>query len=360
MHERERGRESFEISEFFKKDLENEIILNFNNLIDRTEYEEIVYSVFGASAGKRGRITAARVHKEVEKLVRQYRMRSKKEILQKVMTSLRPLPSEVELLRNLVKKSYNTLMEDPVRLKINALVREGTTDFRMVLSALRRDNIEIDKEVIGKILVRAVNEYELSRAKVSRSPRKVSKIDLSLRSGMSPLKKRLKEQMRKTLMRKARFKKEQFMKAECPKFRFKLTDKSVDNDRQILEHSGETEYTHVAVRTEITHNKMTDMQVTCTDKQAKQGAGINIFELRKMTQDEKKFTYLQRWLKKAFIQMHYMNIQEVIWFLQGVLNERFGLPDEISNLLSTHFIQLLKDFDRSINKAVIEKALEKV
>ncbi len=46
LRERAQGREQFDIADLFRRDLEDEIVNNFDNMIKRQEYENIILKLF--------------------------------------------------------------------------------------------------------------------------------------------------------------------------------------------------------------------------------------------------------------------------------------------------------------------------
>jgi len=366
LREKEKGRESFDNSDFFDRDLEEEIIGNFDYKIGIPEYEELVYNVFGAKTRGGTKITEGRVHKEVRKLIRQYRIRSKKKILQRLAAIFHPLPSQVELLRDLMNTSYDNVMQEPLRIKITSLVRDGIRDFRRIMSVLRRENYEVNKDIIENIYHKTIADLEKSKAKYSRSPivrGKSNKLKIELDYAPdkdSPLKRRLREQMRKTLTRKARFKKQRFIKKECPKFRFKQESSNFVDNNRVLVFSGQTDYATLSVKTVLSSNRIITMEVSCRRHDLAQGAVIDITQLQKIATADQRSSFLQRWLKNAVKHAKYESIPEVMWFIMSVLNSKFGLPPEVSAYLKRNFIGHVTELDKTLEKNLIEKALEQV
>lgn len=358
LREREHGRESFQISDFFKKDLEDEIVNNFNNTINRQEYEETILGLFGARRTKKIKITKGLVHREVEKLVRQYRMRSRKEIFQKLVDTLQPLPLEYELLRDLIINSYNILMRDTFKNRIYSMVREGTTDIKVVLSALHREKFDIDRDEVKIFIDKSIKDLEKLKKKYKRDPRK-GKVKLVYPAEtVSPVKQRLKENLRKSLIGKAQFKKQYFIKKECPKFKFSLAENVIENDMRVLVHSGEIKSGAVRVKTLMSNARVSDVRISCLIKGGKRGVMVSVAEFQKIVANKQAEDYLQRWLKNANKQLEFSNIQEINWFLMSVLNDRFGLPGAVSRFLRGRFVIHLFELSKNLTKYIIEKALE--
>jgi len=358
LREREHGRESFQISDFFKEDLEDEIVNNFNNTINRQEYEEIVLGLFGTRRTKKIKITKGLVHKEVEKLVRQYRMRSRKEIFQKLVDTLQPLPLEYGLLRDLIINSYKVLMRDTFKNRIYSMVREGTTDIKVVLNALHREKFDIDRDEVKRLIDKSIKDLEKLKKKYKRGPRK-DKVKLAYPTEIiSPVKQRLKENLRKSLIGKAQFKKQHFIKKECPKFKFSLAENVIENDMRILVHAGEIKSGVVRVKTLMSNTRILDVQISCLIKGGKRGVMVSVAEFQKIVANKQTEDYLQRWLKSANKQLGFENIQEINWFLMSVLNDRFGLPGSVSRFLRGRFVIHLFNLSKNLTKLIIEKALE--
>ncbi|MFC1556983.1 hypothetical protein ACFL6I_09920 [candidate division KSB1 bacterium] len=361
MREKDKGREQFEISDFFRKELKEEIVSNFENRITIPEYEKVVYSLLGGKTEK-SRITENMVYQEVQKLIRQYRMRSKKQILQKIAAKFRPLPSQIDQLRDFLNSSYNKLMKEPLYHKITAIVRDGITDKRRLFGVLRREHYDVDKEIIEETYNRVLGEQEKKKSRFSRGTRKSIKfdVDYNIRDTQSQAKKRLREQMKNTLIRKTRYKKQRFVTIECPKFRFKQTKESIEDEKIILEHEGEVKSSRIIVKSTISKSRVLELNIICARTNAKQGAVINVFEFQKYTGKKQAGPFLQRWVKNVVSHMPYSNIQEIIWFLSSILNEKFGLPSETGKYLKTNFLPHLGELDKTINHYVIEKALEQI
>lgn len=360
LRERDQGKENFEISDFFKPGLETEILNNFDNAISRKEYEETVLALFGAK-GRRGNITLGAVKKEVNKLIRQYRMRSKKQILQKLIAQFQPVPSDVQLLRDYVVESYNKAMKEPLKLKIASYVKEGTTNLRNVMSILRREKYDIDQRFVKEILEKIIKDFERTRRKLQRgkTSRSTVKKFATDRSSVAS-KKRLRDQMQKSLIRKTKNKKSRFIREKCPKFRFELEENIVEDTIRTLIYSGKKGTTEISVKTSLDKDKITDVEILFLKKSSKKPSVFSIGEFLKAIEDNQKDAFLQHWLKSANKQAKFTNVQELIWYLQSILNERFNLPEGIANYLDKRFVQHLIELDLNLTKYVIEKALENV
>ncbi|KPK89025.1 hypothetical protein AMJ80_10350 [bacterium SM23_31] len=358
LREREQGRELFKISDFFRKELEDEIVNNFGNMINRQEYEETVLELFGAKRSKKVKITKMLVYKEVENLIRKYRLRSRKEIFQKLIAKLQPLPLEYELLRDFVIESYNYLIRETLLYRISSMVREGTTDLRKVMSAIRLENFDVDRNEIKRLLDKCIEDLEKLKKKYKREPKR-GKIELTYPAEVvSPVKQRLKENMRKSLIHKAQFKKQRFIKNECPKFKFALVENKIENDMRVLVHSGEVESGVIRVKTMLFNNRVTDVQIACLKIGSTRGVMVSVAEFQKTVAVKQTDASLQRWLKSANNQMGFPNIQTLNWFLMSVLNDRFKLPEGVSNYLKGRFVIHLINLDKNLTKYIVEKALE--
>ena len=357
LKEKEQGRDKFEISDFFKKNLVNEILNNFSNAISHQEYEDAVLEIFGQKRQKNISIPKGRIQKEVEKLIKQYRMRSKKKILQKLIVQFSPQADELPQINEYTTEVYNKLMKDPITRRITSLVKDGTTDLRRVLSVLSREGYDFDKDVIKKILDKAVLDSEKSKSKYSRGGRKAGAIGFD--DPDSPVKKRLRQQMQKSLVRKARYRKQRFIRVECPKFKFELVDNTPnENDMRTIIYSGTRSKSNITVKTLLTGNRITDVQISCLKEKQKKGSVINVAEFQKSVANKEGDAFLQQWLKAANNQINFSNVQELIWFLMSILNDRFGLSEGLTKYLKDRFVIHLANLDKSLTQYVIEKALE--
>jgi len=360
LREREQGNEVFKIADFFKKELEDRIVEDFDHIISKEEYEYTILSLFGVGKRKRTKITKGLVHKEVDKLIRQYRLRSKKQILQKLIEHFTPLPVEIEKLHDYMIESYNISMREPLQIKITALVKEGTTELRRVMNFLRRENFEVEEDIVKETLEKIISDLEKSKIKYKRERRtvKAEETSLSADNYLSPVRVRLREQMRKSLIKKAKFRRQRFIKNECPKFKFNLLKTSFENNMQALEYIGKRGDGAIMIKILLANERIADIQINCIKKGELYGAMINIAEFQKSAAANQGEAYLQRWLKTANKQLEFANIQESIWFLIGILNDRFGLPVGVSNYLKKNFVQQLIELDKNFAQYVIEKALE--
>ena len=238
------------------------------------------------------------------------------------------------------------------------MVREGTTDLRKVMSAIRLENFDVDRNEIKRLLDKCIEDLEKLKKKYKREPKR-GKIELTYPAEVvSPVKQRLKENMRKSLIHKAQFKKQRFIKNECPKFKFALVENKIENDMRVLVHSGEVESGVIRVKTMLFNNRVTDVQIACLKIGSTRGVMVSVAEFQKTVAVKQTDASLQRWLKSANNQMGFPNIQTLNWFLMSVLNDRFKLPEGVSNYLKGRFVIHLINLDKNLTKYIVEKALE--
>ncbi|MCP4723830.1 MAG: hypothetical protein GY863_02280 [bacterium] len=357
MSEQEKGNESFEVADFLDIELEDRIIKNFNNIINRDEYENVISDLFGKIDRKKSSVSTAALQKEIDKLIRQYRVRSKKAIFDKLVEKFTPPRDEYPIISEVIKERYRKLMRDPLTKKIASMVKAGTRELRMVTSVLRREKYDADSEFIEELLNKALSDLDRTKKKYQRGGARSKKFKID---DPSPMKERLREQMRKSMMQKSRYNKQRFMRKECPSFRFEQTDSTTDNEMRALVHSGDYKKSVISIKTLLTNDRITDVQVTVAKSGKTQGATLNVTEFQKSVTAKQGEAFLQRWLKTAIKHVQLNNIQEVIWFLASVLNDRFGLPEGVSRYLSTRLVDHMNGLDRFLTKFVIDKAVENV
>ncbi len=114
----------------------------------------------------------------------------------------------------------------------------------------------------------------------------------------------------------------------------------------------------ITVKTLLTTNKITDVVINCSKKKLKRGAEISIGEFLNNVANGKGDIFLQHWLKRTNKQLSFSNIQELIWFMMSILNDRFGLSEGLSKYLKDRFVKHLINLDKSLTNYVIEKTLE--
>ncbi|MFC1553995.1 hypothetical protein ACFL7D_05125 [candidate division KSB1 bacterium] len=314
--------------------------------------------LFVAQKKKNKLPSKGRIQKEIEKLVRQYRIRSKKEILKKLIQAFDTDPSDFGELKEIVVEFYVRLLREPLQRRITSLVKEGTTDLRRVLSVLKREKFDVERKDVKPILDKIITDMEKTKKKYSRG--RVAKAGLNFDDDNSPVKRRLRDQMRKSLLRKTRYRKQRFVRKECPKFRFVLSQDSVENDLRALVYYGERTNSAFHAKILLSNGRITDVQITAGIPDTKNSAIININEFLKSGDSKSKDAFLQLWLKNANKYIKFTNVQELLWFLSTVLNERFGLPDGVSKYLKDRFVKYLNELDSNLTKYVIEKAVENI
>ncbi len=354
--ERDKGNESFNEEDFLDKNLGDRIIKNFNNIIDRTEYETVITDIFGDIGKRTSSVPVGKLQKEIDKLIRQYRMRSKKAIFQKLVETFSPDPKEYPAITEVVNERYRKLMRDPLTKKITSMVKAGTRELRMVVSVLRREKYDADTDFVEEILNKALSDLDRTKKKYQRGGARGK----PFRVDDSPVKERLREQMRKSMMQKARYNKQRFIRKECPPFRFEQTENTIDGEMRALVHSGDFKGSVLNIKTLLSNDRITDVQVSVGKAENSQGAALNITEFQKSVSAKQGDAFLQRWLKSAIKHVKLNNIQEVIWFIASVMNDRFGLPEGVSRYLSTRLVDHLNELDKFLTKFVIDKAVENV
>ncbi|MFC1564082.1 hypothetical protein ACFL6G_04050 [candidate division KSB1 bacterium] len=355
--ERDKGNESFEPSDFLDKNLENRIIKNFNNTIDKGDYESVVSELFGDVQKNKSSIPIGNLQKEIDKLIRQYRMRSKKAIFQKLVETFSPDHDEYPAITEVVQDRYRKLMRDPLTKKITSMVKAGTKELRMVLSVLRREKYDADSEFIEEILNNILDDIGRTKQRYTRGGGRTKAFQVD---DQSPVRERLRDQMRKSMMQKARYNKQRFLRKECPQFRFEQTENTVDGETRALVYSGEHKKMTLIMKILLVNDRIIDVQVTISKSAKSQGATLNINEFQKSVSSKQGEAFLQRWLKSAVKNTRFNNLQELIWFFAAISNERFGLPDGVSRYLVTRLIDHMIELDRFLTKFVIDKAVESV
>ncbi|KPK95585.1 hypothetical protein AMJ80_04740 [bacterium SM23_31] len=108
--EREKKEVSFEISDFFRQKLVNEILLNFDNIISQEEYVETVLKlIYNYNNGKKSDLSG---RSEVERLIQQLKNNPKNPPFQNLITRIYPASAEIQILSSVVLESYNKLVTE--------------------------------------------------------------------------------------------------------------------------------------------------------------------------------------------------------------------------------------------------------
>jgi flagellar biosynthesis protein FlhG len=113
LHERELKEVSFDISDLFRKNLINQIIYNFDNSIDQNEYVETVLRlIYSNQDNENGDKSLVNSKQEVEQLIQTLIKRNKKVSVQKVVSKVFPVPSEIEIVADTVIRSHEKLIAE--------------------------------------------------------------------------------------------------------------------------------------------------------------------------------------------------------------------------------------------------------
>lgn len=108
LHERQKKELNFEISDFFRQKLVEEILLNFDNAITQEEYVDTVLKlIYNYNNGRQNDSNGKR---EVEQLIQQLKSNPKNPPFQNLITRLYPASAEIQILSSLVLESYNKLI----------------------------------------------------------------------------------------------------------------------------------------------------------------------------------------------------------------------------------------------------------
>lgn len=360
MREREKGNEKFDIADFYKKELEDELLLDYDNKITRGEYKKIIADLFGIveEVKKKSNISKAKVKREIEKLVKQYRMKSKKQILQKLLETLKPGSEDLGLIKEVIDDIYIKIMKDPITKKIISLVKSGTTKLRMVMSLLKREGYDVESEFVEAVIQKAVMDIEKRKSKYSRSRRPAAK-KFDLAKPDSAVKDRLKKQMKKSLLQKTRYNKQRFLRKECPSFKFAQTNSSQDGNERTLVFSGTANGAILNMKSFLKMNRITDVQIYVNKGKSKKIPSLMLSQYINVIGTPKETAFIEKWIKDSNKHIGY-STQELIWFLAQISNNKFGLPDGLSNYLSSRFVKNLNNLDKSITEFVVSKAIENV
>ena len=116
----------------------------------------------------------------------------------------------------------------------------------------------------------------------------------------------------------------------------------------------------LSVKTVVAGNRISNIQIICSRTGVQQIAAFDYSEFKKSVSNSRGNLFLQQWLKNLVVNMGYSNVQEVLWFLMTVLNEKFGLKAETGKFIQLNFVNYLTELERTITKILMDKALEQV
>jgi len=368
LKEREKGREQFNDQDFLDADLERNILYNFDGIISRKEYEEVILEFFGKEVIKEGKLPVNEIEKETEVLMLKYRIRTKELLVNRIAGAMTENPEEWDRIKTIIENKYTTVMENLAQKRINDLMYSAEIKQKTLKSILEREGISVPDNFLSELMLKRINHLKRrQRVKAPESSvnvvrrerlfqqRRAAPQKAPVSAGQSMVRKRY----MKAFQKKGMLRKKDFLETNCLSFKFALDKNYTEDGQRIFIHSSKFKGTNISVKSISEESKIANVLITFTNPDSKNKEFIldlhSVIELINSDLNAE----VQKILKVVNTIMEFPNFQELLWFLSHILSERCKLPLRTSEFLQKKFLTYVKNLDATISKYIIEKALSK-
>jgi len=368
--EREQGREQFEDDVFFDEELERNILYNFDGILTRSEYEEVILEFFGSKIIKTGKLPVREIERETEELILKYRIRTKDILFNRIAEAITDEPNERKEIYGIIENKYDEVMEKLAKQRVQELMYTPEIREKTLKSILVREGIAVPDDFLSDLMKkRAVQLKRRQRVKAPEKSvnlikrerqfqqrRRVIQQEKSVSSGETLVRKRY----MKAFKKKEMLRKKEFLESNCISFKFSLDNNFNENGKRVFIHSSKFRNKNISVKTISEEGQIFNVVITFKNPDSKTNKEfvLDISTIIELLNAENTGE-VQKLLKSVNNIMEFSNFQELLWFLSHILSERCKLPIRTSEYLNEEFIGYVKDLDSKISKYLIEKAIPK-
>ncbi len=356
LKERERGNEEFELQDFFNDELAENIVGNFDGKISVKEYETCILDLFGLKKIDENNISLDDVEEEIERLIKNYNIKSKSLIFDKIYNSLNK-PEDLRLgILDIIDKKYAELVSKKSKKRILEILDKGLLNTASILKVLERDGYDLDEKML-KVLIKEQKKIRQTEILTRRPVRKVNK---SRQLATQEKEKKAKEQLRQTIIRKEKNKKDRFIGRYTRGVKFTLKEQASEGKNKLTIHVESFQGKEIRITSFLIGPEVVNVKLEIRPQIMRQKSGIE-FDVNNYINIEpasKKSAFFQKAVKLLSSMLGYQSVQEGIWLLTNILTPGKKLPPKTCQYLNKHFTSQLKELDAKIAELIIERSVK--
>jgi len=371
LRERARGKEQFEVKDFFNAKLQENIINNFDKKITQEEYETVIMEMFGLKKiSKDEHMTKEKLEDEIEKILLKYKIKSKSVIIRKIVENIGDANFDVKQVANIVENKYNEVIEEEIRRRLRSFSDRKLPAFNNFLANFKKENYEVSNNHIKSIYNKIVREKKQSQKteiedEDIEEQEKVDSEPLKYKTKSKPEEFNIKDYKKKKLIEqikmRAKNKKERFINHYCKSFKFSYKgEEKDDNDKTVLIYQGSFQGRFVYIKVYKPAKKVENiiLQTTYEMKRTRYSVVIDLNKFHKLQEMNAEKKYIQSRIKGFASIFGFGNFQEALWFLDEILHREHNVPKYIYDYLNDGFLNYLEDLDETLTNYAAYKALK--
>ena len=369
MRERAKGKEDFEVKDFFNDSLQENIIRNFDGKITRAEYESVIMEMFGLKKISKDKdLTKSKLEGEIEEIIVKYKIKTKRIIIQKMVETLSDGYYDFKQIAEIVEGKYNDVVSDIIRNRLKNFPKNRLPDLKKFTGIFKKENYEVNEGLIKKVY----DEFKSPEKAPEKTALEVleEKIDepvikeASKRTGKSSAAEEMEELRKQKILEqfelRTKNRKQRFINLYCKTWKFTYKGEEVEEDKSYLVYTGSFQGRFGYLKIYKPQNKIENILVHFSYEMKKKRYSIliDIFEFNGLKASHQEKQYIQSRVKSLATFFGFSNFYEALWFLAEILTREHNVPKYIYDYLEENLLNYLNELDETLTKFLAMKALK--
>lgn len=369
IRERQKGKESFEVKDFFNDSLQENIIENFDNKITREEYESVIMEMFGLKKiSKETSLTRSKLEQEIEEIILKYKIKSKKIIIQKIVGAVSDSDFNYKQIVEIVNSKYNEVVGDIIRGRLKQFPSNRLPELKKFSAIFKKENYDIHEDLIENIYKKVKTDSKKSEKTVVETEEVVSidplKPDKSVEEGKKDVKSEIedlrKQRILEQIEQRQKNKKQRFINLYTKTFKFTYKGEETEDEKTYLIYAGSFQGRYVYIKVYKPKNKIENIIILFNYeiKKKRYSILIDLNEFIKLKEAHNEKLYIQSRIKSVGTFFGFGGFHDALWFLEEIFQKDHGVPKYIFDHLEVTLIQYIAELDATLSKFLAYKALK--
>ncbi|MFC1725127.1 hypothetical protein ACFL4T_05845 [candidate division KSB1 bacterium] len=370
MRERAKGKENFEVKDFFNDSLQENIINNFDGKISRAEYESVIMEMFGLKKISKDKdLTKAKLEGEIEEIIVKYKIKTKRIIIQKMVETLSDGSYDFKQIAEIVENKYTEVVSDIVRSRLRNFPKNRLPDIKKFTGIFKKENYEISEGLIKKVYNEVKSSDSTAEKTVIEAPEEVVVDEpiikeASQRTGKSSAAEEMEDIRKQKILDqfelRTKNRKLRFINLYCKSWKFASKGEEVEGDKSYLVYSGSFQGRFGYLKVYKPQNKIENILIHFSYEMKKKRYSIliDMVEFNNLRETHQEKQYIQSRVKSLATFFGFSNFYEALWFLTEILTREHNVPKYIFDYLEENIINYLNELDATLTKFLAMKAIK--
>lgn len=374
LRKKQLGTEDFEIGDLLDKNLEQNIIINFEGQISIPEYEKIIQrlcQIDTEELKKTGKSDLkvlvekeisdlkVLVEKEMEKLILKMKMRTLTDINYRIFRTIRVPSEKGEFIKTVILVKYRELAQSMLQNVITDWMMKGINDDAKLMRAIKLERFELDPKEYNDILQTGKKLY-FQKSKESGSSKNLvlptpgqadSKTEQESKKDDTVKIKIAEDKMKK--------RQERFIDKFIKPLRFKLVENTEKEGQRYIGFRGVFLGKDIQINALMQDNRVQDMVISFSKpvRGQKKTYELNIIELKNIREGSGGGKAFTGKLNASLDIFDHTSLLEIIWFLIYGISEKNNIPTPLVRFLQQNILSHLQELDKALFNIFVQKAV---